>query len=409
MPDCLTYFSKKIFFLLLLFFKISTTLAQTEYLVKVDPSNGSYSKVDSIPGVTFILLFDAVAIDKVNSHFTFIGSKDQVNWKLFTLNEDDGSIIYNPSLINGNSIIALAYSTPGTLYGLVANAGIFSIGIFNIQTGAFSKIADTQIEAAQMVIDDKDHYIFLSGSLNGNFVLATFDMATGNVVTQVPFSNVTNLVYDNLANKLYGVAYNTNNSGNTIKSLVTVDPATGKVATVADLPGEINGVYQGEQTFNENAQTYILAALDVNGVSSLYSIDANKGNVIYQVPESMTNDYNKDNVIMYRYDNNLQQLYALHWEAKKINPVDTDSSCTVNLQIKLYPNPFGNKLMIQKNVTTCNIRMNLFNAIGQLILVGKVISDGTNQIQLNNIAKGAYFYEFYSETKIVLTGKIIQQ
>ena len=80
----------------------------------------------------------------------------------------------------------------------------------------------------------------------------------------------------------------------------------------------------------------------------------------------------------------MEQLYALHWEAKKINPVDVDSSCTVNLQINLHPNPFGNKLMIQKNATTCNIRMNLFNAIGQLILVWKVISDGTTQIQLNN-------------------------
>lgn len=405
----LKFVSRTFLIAILLISKGVPAFSQKEYLVTVDPSSGNYTKMDSIPGVMYILLFDLTTIDQSNHHFIFIGGPTQTNFNLVTLNSLNGKIISNPSFPNYSGLIGLTYSkSTDALYGLIINSGIYSLVTFNTQTGNYSTIKSfSNIEGInEFSLDDNDQHIILNGTDNGNAVLATFDILTGNMIAEIP-SEISNMVYDNLSNKLYGIIITVGQGNTGVFTFGTENTNTGAFTAIGNLPSDITGITQGNVTFDENDHLYIFTASDNSGDSYLYSIDANSGNVVYKAPVSLTNDINEDNLIQFRYDNSLGKLYALHWEAKTIT--QSDSSCNLKVQTKLYPNPFGNFLIVNKNPTICKVRMNLYTAIGQLLITGRVINDGENKIMLSNLANGVYFYEFYSNNKILLTGKIVKQ
>jgi len=409
MPEPLKYYLGLVFIVILLFVNSLQTLAQKEFLVTVDPSNGSFSKVDSIHGVMWIELFNLTSINENNSHFTFVGSPDQADWKLITLDEQNGNILSGPSLANNTNLISLDYTkTNNFLYGVVVNSGAYSFVTFNIQSGIYSPITNIPLETiSEFVLDDANHRIIINGTYNGNLVLMTMDILTGNIISRVPFTNIQSMVYNNLTNKLYGLSSRITSANTNIITVGIIDPNTGIFSQMADLPPEVQGIVQGNETFNENNNTYIFAASDNSGNTSLYSIDGVTGSVIYKAPVSITNKIDADNLIQFRFDNTSGKLYALHWEAKSVKP-SFDSSCKLDIQTKLYPNPFSDFLIVEKNPTICKVRMNLYNTLGQ-ILIQSQINDGKNEIHLQRLPKGVYFYKFISDANTTLTGKIIKQ
>ena len=80
---------------------------------------------------------------------------------------------------------------------------------------------------------------------------------------------------------------------------------------------------------------------------------------------------------------------------------------TVNTRI--FPTPFSTVLVVDKNVTTCSVKMDLYNALGQLLMRGITINDGRNDIPLSRLPAAVYFYKFYADGKELLTGKIMKQ
>jgi len=89
-------------------------------------------------------------------------------------------------------------------------------------------------------------------------------------------------------------------------------------------------------------------------------------------------------------------------------PNAVDSSCRLEVQTKLWPNPVSNVLIVDKNPTLCKVTMDLYNSVGQLIIKGRNIQDGHNEIALLNLAAGIYYYKFISNEKSVLTGSIFK-
>lgn len=102
--------------------------------------------------------------------------------------------------------------------------------------------------------------------------------------------------------------------------------------------------------------------------------------------------------------NNCEAADSLH-----ILPSGQCEGDECNVKIKIYPTPFHNLLIVDKNRTKCLVRMNLYNDIGQLVLKGQVIYDGKNSISLQYLPNGAYLYKIYTGNKILLVGKIIKQ
>jgi hypothetical protein len=82
--------------------------------------------------------------------------------------------------------------------------------------------------------------------------------------------------------------------------------------------------------------------------------------------------------------------------------------CALNGQTKIYTNPFTSSLIVDKNTTSCEVRMNLYNEIGQLFLKDKIINDGLNVLQLDKLSSGMYFYIFHADGNILLKGKVIK-
>ena len=83
--------------------------------------------------------------------------------------------------------------------------------------------------------------------------------------------------------------------------------------------------------------------------------------------------------------------------------------CAITGQTRIYTNPFTSTLMIDKNSTSCDVRMDLYNAIGQLILKNKIINDGPNILQLEKLSSGMYFYVFHADGNILSKGKVIKK
>ena len=378
----------------------TNAFSQHEYLTTVDLSTGKYTKLDSIPGVRYILLFELTTIDPINNRVTFVGGPSQTQFSLCTMNASDGKILFKAALPNYNDLISLDYSsTSGLLYGLIVQSGVYSLVTINLQTGNYAVINTLNVDGVnKMVVDDLHKVIYMNGIFNGILQLFTVNTSTGEVVKTVA-ANISDLVYDNSRGKLYGI--------NPDLLFGSLDPATGIFTAINALPSDVVGITQGDATFDEKDQLYIFTASDNQEQSFLYSINAVTGQVVFKAAVSLANDINKENLVQYRFDNSSKILYALHWEPK-MNETVEDSSCNLTMKIHLYPNPYSDHLFINKDPTICKVYLNLYNALGQLLLTGQAINDGRNDINLSYLPQGVYFYDFYSKGKRLLTGWVVK-
>ena len=161
------YFSRKIFPFIFFVFTSFQISAQTEYLVTANPSTGNFTKIDSIPGVMWILLFSYTTIDEKNNRFVFVGGPTQTEFYIITLDAVSGKILHK--VPKPNELIALKYSKSNDrLYGIVNNSGIFSLATVNEMTGSYAIIANiSDMEGFnEFVLDETSHRIFINGLFN---------------------------------------------------------------------------------------------------------------------------------------------------------------------------------------------------------------------------------------------------
>lgn len=88
-----------------------------------------------------------------------------------------------------------------------------------------------------------------------------------------------------------------------------------------------------------------------------------------------------------------------------VNPppsIVIDSSCRLDTNTKIYPIPAQHILTIEKKVTGCKVTADIYNATGQLMVKGKIINDGNNEIDISYFACGVYFILFTSNRSIIL-------
>ncbi len=83
-----------------------------------------------------------------------------------------------------------------------------------------------------------------------------------------------------------------------------------------------------------------------------------------------------------------------------------DNLCELTAQTIFYPNPVENLLTINKNNTSCIVKMNLYNAIGQLLLKDFLLYDGINSLDFSKYPSGVYFYKLHTGQRILKNGKI---
>jgi hypothetical protein len=162
---------------------------------------------------------------------------------------------------------------------------------------------------------------------------------------------VAELRYDNSNHKLYALTSRPGINSFYIESLCTVDPATGIVSNIADLPAVTNFAAGVQATINENDHIYYFLGLEQVPPIYLYSVNAITGSIINKAPAILSSQLTNDNLIFFRYDNTSNKMYGLFWEANTVHPpspppVVIDLTCRLDTQTKVYSNPSTHNLII---------------------------------------------------------------
>ncbi|MEO8770270.1 MAG: T9SS type A sorting domain-containing protein [Ferruginibacter sp.] len=417
-------FAPKLTFILSVFILCTHAAeAQTEYLVTVNPLNANISKIDSLQDVRWIQADPAY--NEFTKSFTFIGlyQSNQAPVYLYTINALTGAVMSNPAIPVNNNISHLKYSkSSGKLYGIIYNysTNMFSLVEVNTNTGNYVILRDFPgYTLYDFTIDEINQRMFIRARNNisgSNFYIYTIDLVSVNIISQVATSTCAAIQYDNITHKIYCIS--PGNSQVTLR-IATVNELTGIVSPIADIPS-VQGMRAGaHQTFDEVQHLYYFVGNNSNMAGEfLYAIDVNTGAAVSSplIPASDSGlDY--DNLIFFRYDNISEKMYAMFWEARTIHEpppivIDTsaiiDSTCNLKLVTKVYTNPYSHRLVIDKGATLCKVSLNIYNMLGQVILKGKIINDGHNEIEFSNFSTGIYFYKFISNGKTLLTGRFLK-
>ena len=93
-------------------------------------------------------------------------------------------------------------------------------------------------------------------------------------------------------------------------------------------------------------------------------------------------------------------VYAYNTDAKEV------SDCDLKSFIRLYPQPVESILTVTKT-TTCVVKLNVYNELGQLVINQAKIEFGDNKVSMRHLAAGVYLYELVSGNGRH-TGKILK-
>lgn len=130
---------KFILFLFIAAISFGKVEGQHEYLVKVNPATGAFTKFDSIPGDYWISVApNYTNLVEANNAFLFKGSvQDFSVTYLYSLNLSDGKIISQPVMANNNLMHNFLYgSASNILYGILDNSSTVSLLSVNASTAS---------------------------------------------------------------------------------------------------------------------------------------------------------------------------------------------------------------------------------------------------------------------------------
>ena len=266
----------------------------------------------------------------------------------------------------------------------------------------------------------------ISSDANGNtYVAGVFRQS------QVNFGNIILTNNDNLHSDFFIVKYDP--SGNVVWARNGAGPdfdIANSIKTDKDGNSYLTGFYRGNATFGsipisgDGSPDAFIAKYDSSGnavwVRIATGINVEAGEDISLAPNGdlyITGQFSSphmlfsNDVALTNCDTTLNP-YEIYIAKLKTNfkppAVSSDSKCKIDIETKIFPNPFITTLHINKNITECKVFINFYNSIGQTIFKGRQIFDGHNEIRLSNISSGIYFYRFYSGNKVLLTGSVLK-
>jgi hypothetical protein len=418
------YFVRKKLLLLSIFaIHAITASAQREYLVTVNPATGAVTKIDSIPGVKWLIGNYKPSYCESSRVYSFLGGENPSgnDFRLFTIDAVTGHTISNPLFPDLTKFTSIQYArTTNRLFG----AGIFSQSTLfveiNAATGAYTTLRALPNFSIvlKIMVDDLQHVIYLYGAdQSGNRILCTVDINSATVISQVFLQPVVNVVYNKVTNSFYGITVEYPVFPQTRPTFIfcKINAVSGALTNI----GIINNlavINSGNETLDENNGRYFFTGTEFNdALNYLYTTDITTGHTT-KVPVPAGSTAAEDNLVEFRYDNNLNRMYALFWEGHTVvtpPPATaatlTDSACNLSLKVKVYPNPADKKLIIDKKRTVCNVFANIYNTAGQLMVKGRKVGDGYNEIDLSGLAAGVYFYEFIADEKVLLSGTFLKK
>ena len=408
--------NKTISITILLLFNLLFASGQTEYLVTVNSSNSAFTKIDSLPGVkTIITGPHYTTFDKNHHRYIFKGADANSNCYLYSVDASNGNIISKPSIPSLYFDFSnLKYdNSSNILYGLrwVASENREYFGTVNPTTGVFSSIDSLpgviSIAIYPPAFDEIHHvFIFIGSDKSGIGHIYFVNANTGNIISS-PIINSSNLVgelqFDNITNTLYGLHWN---SSDNREYFVSVNQTNGILTTIDSLPGvKAFSQMPNLTTYDEIHHRYIFVGINDSGHAYLNSVDVNTGNIITNPIFPIVSDP-ADNVIELEFDNVSGILYALHWEAHSAVTGIFNNEVT-NHFFNISPNPFLNNSKIEFDKSYNEIKIFIYNSLGQLEREETHFNSSIVTIQKNNLLNGIYFISVICNHQNIGIKKII--
>lgn len=300
-----------------LLLSFSVTLAQNEYVSILDYQNLAVNRLVNIPAITYVD-GDNSTYDANHQRFFFLAvGPDGSTTELYTIDVSSGAILYHPAT---GRVAGLQYdNTSDTLYALSFDgAGQAHFSWIEPATGVVHGISDLPSFTGyqESGFDRKDHWYIC----NGGGVLLIIDASSGKTLYNPSFppgTRVTNLVFDNAANKTYAVCGSSSQQSFQIDSITLT---SGALHPIMSLP-PLSFPQFHANAIDESSGKYIFVCSDpVFTVPCsndyLYVTDIRSGSIlsskVYPYAQDIASPF-YENVISYSFDNQRGKLYALNW------------------------------------------------------------------------------------------------
>ncbi|HLP94971.1 MAG TPA: T9SS type A sorting domain-containing protein [Saprospiraceae bacterium] len=379
-----------------LFWVVTNSSAQGEYIIEVDPATGTFIKPNTpINGVTWVQGYVST-YDEIHGFYIFPATT--ING-LITVDSND-SIIFNPPF---GSILECQYdNSSGILYGLKnSGSGQFVFGSINPSTANHSPIGAGPISGmsglyqGMSTFDKNAHRYIIYVSENRLF---SINAITGNVLSNPtvmlnPGEILLHISYDDDNNQLYGLIQNSSQT-----FLVQINTTSGAVTKIGN--GIAFGPGGGTSTIDQMNRYYIFHySLDLSYFIAV--IDITTGNLLYNNQVLFAPGGNINSI---QYDNVKKKLYAQHWEAPRLLGINTFS--TLNA-LAFYPNPFSEQTTLKTDYSLHNATLTVNNSFGQTVMQVKNISGQTVTLQRGDLPSGLYFLHLTESNQVIAEGKFV--
>lgn len=394
---------RTIYLILLTFLAYTNVSAQDEHFVSLDPADASFSKIGLLNNVNWIQP-KISAYSQALHRYYFCGSYGLTNWRLYTVDAYTGNVIDSPSFLNElqpmENIYSLEYNdADNKLYGMHWDGVGKEQSLISVDpaSGAFQTIAHIPGLSAgamtAMIDGTHNRYYFPGIDTGGNSRLYVIDMSNGAIVAAPPvLSGIMQLKLDYADGVMYGII----NSTDSPQYFGRIDVATGVVTKVKALDG-ITGFYGGANffTYDEVNKNYYCVGIDKEREGCLLTINARTGDITNRPYFPHVSSSGK-NIICFQYDNNLDKLFALHWQ-----PVPDGSRATV------YPNPFQTISVLYLDGTYKQVTAVLYSADGKRIREESVTNTNKMAIARQHLAAGNYVLRVFGDNEFLGNIKLV--
>jgi hypothetical protein len=370
------------------------TMAQTEYLIRVDLETGEYKDISNIPTVHYIYL-ESSSFDPERGHYYFLGIDFSSQHFVYSLEAATGNLVARASMPEGENIsdnwIGLTYSSAAnTMIGLHWDAATETEYFihFDAMDGSWQNIAvmpDVQWVRARITVDDINGRCFLqlSDSLR-NWTLRTVDVHSGEVLASVPFpqvqGNVVCLEYSEELETLVGLHWD---SIAKTEYLVHINPLVGQMSIVGAIP-DVKWIQPSNVTFDQLHNRYIMVGADEDFNGWFITLDATTGELISKSDFPVfENIY--DNLWMVEHDKVSDTIYALRWE------METPFSYYQNPIELLYPNPTRDHAGLVLKANYEEVLLFVHNTSGQLLWKNQYRYMKEVPVDVSSLSAGVYY------------------
>lgn len=294
----------------------NTAWGQGEFLIEIDPTDGTFIKKSNSLGYGWVYP-DVRAYDEVNGAMLFQFGNPTPN-RLFRVDVTNGNVLSNPLfpiVTAPNSVKEPQYdNSTQTLYGLYHdyNTSAYYLSTIDPATGLHSQVGTAAIAGIDGLYQGMDTYDEIDHQyiLYASGKIFSIDVSTGNTVSDPPIGlnpgeALTNLSFNNANDTLYGLLRNNNSQ---VSFLVWIDQSTGTISPIG--PGTNLAAGNGSSTIDCTNRHFIYH-YSQQGLYYISVMDMNDGSVLYNNQVLLDN---QDNIKSIKYDNVRQKLFALHWD-----------------------------------------------------------------------------------------------